>query len=172
MSPQPEPWLRGTLPDVHPLVAPLVRSLEQVREDLYHHTAGLSPQELWLRPYGLAPVGFQLRHLARSLDRLTTYLLGQPLSSRQLEQLQTEMDPGAGWDELWEEVDAALRRTEEAARALDPASFTEPRTVGRQQLPTTVVGLVVHIAEHTQRHLGQAISAAKLARAAQDAARL
>jgi len=29
---------------------------------------------------------------------------------------------------------------------------------------TTVAGLLTHIAEHTQRHVGQAISAAKLSR--------
>jgi hypothetical protein len=57
------------------------------------------------------------------------------------------------------------RRAEETIRSIDPATLAEPRAVGRKRLPTTVIGLITHIAEHTQRHLGQAISAAKLARA-------
>ena len=76
------------------------------------------------------------------------------------------MEPGDNLDELLAGIDAALARAEAAIRAIDPATFAEPRYVGRQRLPVTVLGLIVHIAEHTQRHLGQAISAAKLARQA------
>jgi hypothetical protein len=50
-------------------------------------------------------------------------------------------------------------------RTIDPPTLAEPRAVGRKQLPTTVIGLLIHIAEHTQRHVGQAIAAAKLAMA-------
>ena len=159
----PEPWLRGPLPAVDPLLAPVIFSLAQVREDLARWIAPLGEAQLWERPGGLAPVGFQLRHMARSLDRLTTYLEGRPLSDAQLAALRTEMEPG-GRDELLAELHANLDRTAATAAALDPARLREPRQVGRRHLPTTVIGLLVHIAEHTQRHLGQAIVTAKLLR--------
>ena len=75
-----EPWLRGPLEGVHPLVAPTLHAYMQVQEDLDHWTAGLTDEQIWSRPHGLAPVGFQLRHIAGSVDRLTTYLRGEQLS--------------------------------------------------------------------------------------------
>jgi uncharacterized damage-inducible protein DinB len=92
--------------------------------------------------------------------------LGGQLDAAQMAALQEEMAPGGSREELLEEVNRALDASAERMRLLDAAAFTEPRAVGRKQLPTTVIGLVVHLAEHTQRHVGQAISAAKLARAA------
>jgi hypothetical protein len=163
-QPLPEPWLRGQLPDVNPLLAPALYSFAQTREDLANHTAGLTADRVWARPHGLAPLGFHLRHIAGSVDRLTTYLEGKQLDEAQLAALAAEMTPGAGLDELLAGIDAALSRTEAVIRAIDPATFAEPRFVGRRRLQVTVIGLIVHIAEHTQRHLGQAISAANLAR--------
>jgi hypothetical protein len=153
------------LPQVHPLLAPLLYAFQQTREDLARHTAGLTVGQVWARPHGLAPLGFHLRHMAGSVDRLTSYLEGRPLDERQMAALAAEMEPGAGLEELLADVDRALRRAEEIIRAIDPATFAEPLWVGRKRLPTTVIGLLVHIAEHTQRHLGQAIGAAQLARA-------
>ena len=103
--------------------------------------------------------------MAGSVDRLTTYLEGRPLDAAQMAALAAEMAPGASLEELLAAVDRALRRAVEIIRAIDPARLAEPRWVGRKRLPTTVMGLLVHIAEHTQRHLGQAICAAQLARA-------
>jgi hypothetical protein len=163
MTTPPEPWLRGALPGVDPLLAPALRSFEQVREDLARWTAGVADERVWSATPGLAPLGFQLRHIAGSLDRLTTYLEGGSLSPAQLADLAAEMAPRGGRAELLAAVDRALERAAAAVRALDPARLREPRTVGRQALPTTVIGLVVHLAEHTQRHLGQAILTAKLA---------
>jgi hypothetical protein len=160
-----EPWLRGPIPDVSPLVAPVLYSFEQAREDLAEHTEGLTTEQVWARPLDLAPLGFQLRHIAGSVDRLVTYLMGKPLDETQMAALRTEMDASASRDELLKEVNRALDQAEARIRSIDPASLPEPRVVGRIQLPTTVIGLLVHIAEHTQRHIGQAISAAKLARA-------
>jgi len=98
------------------------------------------------------------------VDRLTTYLEGRSLDDSQMQVLAVEMEPGASLEDLLADVDGALVRAEAVIRAIDPGAFAEPRWVGRKRLPTTVIGLVVHIAEHTQRHLGQAISAAKLVR--------
>jgi uncharacterized damage-inducible protein DinB len=160
-----EPWLRGPIEGVHPLLAPAFHAYQQAREDLTHWTDGLSDEQIWARPHRLTPIGFHLRHIAGSVDRLTTYLKGGQLNVVQIDFLQHEMDEGASRDELLREVDAALRESEEALRAIDPAALAEPRGVGRQLLPTTVAGLVVHLAEHTQRHVGEAIVTARLLRA-------
>ncbi|HTW67703.1 MAG TPA: DinB family protein [Bryobacteraceae bacterium] len=159
-----EPWLRGPLQGVHPLVAPTLHAYMQVREDLAYWTAGLSDAQVWSQPYGLAPVGFQLKHIAGSVERLTTYLRGEQLTTEQLKAAGSEMQPEPGRAELLEMVYRSLQRSEEVIRALDFSILTAARAVGRKHLPTTVAGLVVHLAEHTQRHVGELIVTAKLAR--------
>ena len=164
-----EPWLRGPLEGVHPLVAPTLHAFAQAREDLARWTDGLTDAQIWSRPLGLAPVGFQLRHIAGSVERLTTYLRGEQLTAQQLETLRDEtgldnVSQGSGRSALLDEVNSAFDHSEQVIRALDPAILAEPRTVGRKQLPTTVIGLVVHLAEHTQRHVGELIVTSKLAR--------
>lgn len=161
----PEQWLRGTLPDVDPLLAPVLNALMQASEDLHRHVAGLSAEKIWLRPYGLPSLGFHLRHIAGSLDRLTTYLEGGQLSAAQLEFLNEESVAGADAAQLLSGSDTAIERTSNAVRALSLDGLREARSVGRKNLPTTVIGLAVHLAEHTQRHVGQAITTAKLLRA-------
>jgi len=161
MDKPPEPWLRGPIPGVHPLVAPVLYAFEQASEDLAKHAERLTIEQIWARPHGFGSVGFHIRHIAGSTDRLITYLEGRALTDVQLAALASEHEPSATREELLESLDAAFQRAEVAIRAIDPARLAEPRTVGRQHLPTTVVGLLVHIAEHTQRHVGQAISAAK-----------
>lgn len=153
------------MPGVNPIFQPLLRSLEQAREDLDACTRGLTFEQIWARPHGFGSLGFHLRHIAGSTDRLATYLAGAALTEGQLSVLKTEHDPaGADRDALLMLVDETFRRAEAIATSLDPAALAEPRTVGRQRLPTTAIGLLTHIAEHTQRHVGQAIAAAKLAR--------
>ena len=160
----PEPWLRGPVEGVHPVIGAVLHSFQQAREDLATHTAGLAEEQIWATPHGLGSLGFQLRHIAGSTNRLTTYLTGGDLSDRQFAALRSEHDPGASRDELLAGIDREFENAERILRAIHSATFTEPRAVGRKQLPTTVGGLLVHIAEHTQRHVGQAIAAAKLAR--------
>ena len=165
MEPQPEAWLRGPIAGVSPLIAPLLFSFQQAREDLRRCLEGLTAEQIWACPHGFGSVGFHLRHIAGSTDRLTAYLQGAALTPEQMAVLQAEHAPaGAGSEELLALVEDAFRNAEAIVRRIDPSSFTEPRTVGRKHLPTTVIGLLVHIAEHTQRHVGQAIAAAKLAR--------
>jgi hypothetical protein len=161
----PEPWLRGPLPDVHPLLGPALYSFQQTREDLAAHTQGLTTPQVWARPHRLAPLGFQIRHIAGSVDRLTTYLQGRALDEAQMAALAAEMQPGASLVQLLADLHRSLARAEQVIRRIDPATLADARGVGRKQLPTTVIGLLVHIAEHTQRHLGQAITTAKLAAA-------
>jgi hypothetical protein len=164
-SPSPvEPWLTGSRRDVHPLLAPTLYSYAQAREDLAHWTTELTDAQIWSRPHGLAPVGFHIRHIAGSVERLTTYLKDEQLTAEQLHALQREMQAGPGRDELLRALDDSLQRSEKVILALDPATLEHPRAVGRKRLPTTVSGLLVHLAEHTQRHVGEAIITAKLAR--------
>ena len=162
MSTLPEPWLRGPV-GVHPLTAPILYAFQQTREDLAQYTEALTSEQIWATPYALGSVGYHLRHIAGSTDRLTTYLQGKQLTESQLRALAAEAEPGATREELLTQLDAALQRAEMVVRALDPATLADAREVGRKRLPTTVIGLLTHIAEHTQRHVGQAISAAKLA---------
>ena len=158
-----EPWLRGTIPGVHPLVMPVFFSYAQVREDLRTHTAGLSDEHVW-QPLASSSMGFQLKHIAGSVDRITTYLLGRQLEAEQLSFLKQESEPPGTLTELLQLVERSLDKSERELQTVDAASLYAERTVGRRALPTTVIGLIVHLAEHTQRHLGQAIIIAKLLR--------
>ena len=157
-----EPWLRGPIARLHPLAAHLIYTFTQCREEIALHTVGLT--DIWTPHPPIAAVGFHLAHIAGSTNRLTTYLRGEQLTAEQLARLKAENTPGATLTELLALIDAEFIATEALVRAIDPASYTEPRYVGRQQLPTTVGGLIIHISEHTQRHLGQAILTAKLSR--------
>jgi uncharacterized damage-inducible protein DinB len=93
-----------------------------------------------------------------------TYLRGESLSPAQMAALEIEHEPAAGREELLAQIERIFEDAERHVRAIDPATLAEPRYVGRKRLPTTVIGLLTHIAEHTARHVGQAISAARLAR--------
>jgi uncharacterized damage-inducible protein DinB len=162
MNTELEPWQRGPLEGVPTVLAPLLYSFQQAREDLQKWTAPLTDAQMWERPHGLAPVGFHIRHIGGSVERLTTYLAGGQLSDFQMAEVRAQMDPGATRAELFAEMERRMAWAESVVRAIDPATLTEPREVGRKRLPTTVAGLLVHIAEHAQRHVGQAILTAKL----------
>ncbi len=160
-----EPWMRGPIEGVSPLIAPILYTFQHAREDLAKYVEGLTPEQLWATPYGFGSVGFHVRHIGGSTDRLLTYLQGSHLSREQLDFLKSESNPGATREELFAELEGFFAKAEAMIRDLDPSTLTQPRGVGRKQLPTTVNGLLVHTAEHIQRHIGQAISAAKLIRA-------
>ncbi len=160
----PDPWLRGARPDVHALVAPVLFSFQQAREDLENCAKDLSIEQLWQRPANAASVGFHIRHTGGSVERLMTYVQGKQITEAQLEDLKHELDGGATAAELFAQLEGRLSAAEKVITELDPATLTEARGVGRKQLPTTVIGLLVHIAEHTQRHVGQAITTAKIVR--------
>jgi len=161
----PEPWLRGTLSDVPAVPRGVLHALELAKEDLQSWCGGLTEDELNARPGGIAPVAFHLRHIARSIDRLLTYAEGEQLTGEQTAALKAELDPGATRAELFAELESALARGTARIRAIDPERLEEPRRVGRRELPTTVGGLLVHVADHTQRHVGQAIATAKIVKA-------
>jgi uncharacterized damage-inducible protein DinB len=158
----PEPWLRGPIEGVLPHLMPVFHSFQMVREDLAHYTEGLSTEDVWRRTGSLPSLGFHLRHIAHSVDRLVTYLCGDQLSDAQIATLKQEAEPGATLAELLADVDANLSDAERRIRSIGPGMLNETRAIGKRRLPSTVLGLLVHVAEHTQRHLGQAITTAKL----------
>lgn len=162
--PDPEPWLRGPVTGVHPLAAPVFFSFAQVREDLARFTTGLTRDQVW-QSFPPAPsLGFHLKHIAGSVDRLATYLSGSQLTDEQLLFLKQESQPDADLPELMSGIEASLRNAESILSKLDPATLYDARFVGRRHLPSTVIGLIVHLSEHTQRHLGQAITTAQVLR--------
>lgn len=162
----PEPWLRGTLSEVDAVPRAVLHALELADEDLREWCASLSDTEINAQPHGLPSVAFQLRHIARSIDRLLTYAEGRTLSDEQLEALRQESQPGASGRAAFEELSASLTQAANRVRALAKSDLEQHRTVGKKALPTTLGGLLVHVADHTQRHVGQAITTAKILLAA------
>jgi len=161
----PEAWLRGPIDGIDALLQPAAHALVQAREDLGRATAGISPANLWIRPNGAASLGFHLRHVAGSLDRLLTYARGAQLDDRQHAALKREAEPGTPPDEvapLLEQAREAIDTALAQLRATRREELLEPRAVGRKALPSTVLGLLFHAAEHTTRHVGQAITTAKI----------
>ena len=155
-----EPWLRGTHTEVDAIRRAILNALELAAEDVARWCDVLNGDEMESRPLGLPSVGFQLRHIARSLDRLLTYAENQTLTERQLKLLKTEekfIDREATLMEFAEAIEVSTKRL----LAFSEKSYEQHRTVGRKKLPTTVGGLLVHCADHTQRHVGQAVTTAK-----------
>ena len=163
-----EVWLRGPVSGVPPLLQPVAHALLQAREELNAAMYDFPPALLNERPAGVASVGFHLQHLAGVLDRLLTYARQEALSEQQLVDLQAENPPlaigPAAVTQLVQRfntgVDAALNQL----KITPEASLTEVRGVGRAQVPSTLIGLLVHAAEHTTRHLGQLLVTAKWVR--------
>jgi hypothetical protein len=162
MSNSVEPWLRGTHTDVEAVTRQILHALELADEDVTTWCGGLSDAEFNARPFGLTPVAFHLRHIARSLDRLLSYAEGTQLDETQKAALRSELDSGATREGALAEFRAALHTSAKRVRAFSPEHYNAPRGVGRAALPTTIGGLLVHCADHTQRHVGQAVTTAKL----------
>lgn len=161
----PEPWLRGTLGEVHFVQRSLLHALEQAGEDISRWCDDLTMDEMNARPHDLPSVAFQMRHICRSLDRLLTYGEGQPLDSMQLQALSNENAQGEDKEMSVGVFDEALKRAEMRVREFEPSKFEVQRFVGRAHLPTTAGSLLIHCAEHIMRHAGQLITTAKVVRA-------
>ncbi len=162
VEPRVEPWLRGSLTEVDAVRRQVLHALVLAAEDSERWCAPLSDAEINARPYGIAPVAFHLRHIARSLDRLLTYTEGKSLSGAQRDALASEMEDGAYTEAVMFEVRAGLGEARRRVMEISGGSYEETRGVGRAMLPSTVGGLLIHCAEHTQRHVGQAVTTAKV----------
>lgn len=162
-----EVWLRGPLPEVPPLLQPVAHALLQAREELQAALADFPADLLWQKPAGVASVGFHLQHITGVLDRLLSYARGASLTPEQLRYLRQEGEPAPDVTpaELLRAFGAQVEQALAQLQATDEAALTAYRGVGRAQLPSTVIGLLTHAAEHTMRHLGQLLVTARLLRA-------
>jgi uncharacterized damage-inducible protein DinB len=163
---RPEAWLRGPVEGIPPLLQPAAHSLLQCREELEAALAGMTPEQVWESRDGSASIGYHVRHAAGSLDRLYTYARGAMLSDAQLSvlRLESQPDPALEAADLLAGFDATVERALDQLRATDERTLTDVRHVGRAKLPSTVIGLLFHGAEHTQRHAGQVATLAKIQR--------
>ena len=161
--PEPEVWLRGPVDGITPLLQPVAHSLMQCWEEIELLLAGMPAEHIW-RSHGTASIGFHVRHAIGSLDRLFTYARGAMLSEAQRQILAQESEPDTDLaaDDLLAAFDAAVTRALDQLRETSETTLTDQRLVGRAKLPSTVIGLLFHAAEHTQRHVGQAVSTSKL----------
>jgi uncharacterized damage-inducible protein DinB len=162
---RPEVWLRGPLEDVPALLQPVAHALLQAREEIKEMMSDFPAELLWEKPGGMASPGFHLQHLAGVLDRLFTYARREALTQQQLNYLAAEGKPPAEdhnvntlVENFGHQVDMAIKRLSET----DESALTEIRGVGRAQIPSTVIGLLVHSAEHTMRHTGQLLVTVKV----------
>ena len=159
-----ERWQAGPVDGIPALLQPVAHALLQVGDDV-RGAGGLPAPLLWASPGGVAPIGWHLLHVSGSTDRLLTYARGEQLTPAQRSRLDLERTlpdprPTAGalvadWDET---VAAALAQL----AATPDADLLLPREIGRARLPTTVLGLLFHAAEHASRHAGQVVTTMKL----------
>lgn len=162
-----EPWLRGPLAEVPPLLMPAAHALTQSAEDLTRVVGSLTAEQLWAGPGNAPSVAFHLRHIAGSIDRLLTYTAQKALDESQWQWLQAEntaSTPPLSATELLSVAIAQINRAVTFIKSTAEQDLLQPRAVGRAALPTNVIGLLFHIAEHTQRHTGQVIATAAVVR--------
>ena len=157
-----EPWLSGTQTEVPAIGRAVLHALDLAIDDLTQWTDGLSDAEVHAKPLGLTSVAFHLKHIARSTDRLLTYAEGGQLSAEQLTLLKAEQTGAETLAELLAEVEASFSNAGDRVRVLSTADFNIFRGVGRKQLPTSIGGALIHVADHAQRHVGQVVTTAKV----------
>ena len=163
-SSAPEVWLRGPLLEYAPALMPIAHALLQAREDVERVATDATAEELWQRPGHTASAGYHLQHLAGSLDRLLTYARGESLDEAQHATRTQEGTPGMSGPVLVPAVLAQIDRALDQLRRTPVERLEEAREVGRARLPSTVLGLLFHAAEHTARHVGQLITTLRVVR--------
>jgi hypothetical protein len=165
MNNKPEVWLRGPLDDVPGLLQPVAHALLQAREEINALMEGFPEELLWQKPAGLASPGFHLQHLSGVIDRLFTYARGEQLDQQQMDYLSLEGKQDNGKlmvadliTQFNREVNNALLQLSE----VDESTLTNARGVGRAKLSSTAIGIYMHAAEHTMRHIGQLLVTVKV----------
>lgn len=167
-NPQYEVWLRGPVEGIPALLQPAAHALLQTSEELKKYTDGISPEQLWEKPVGRASIGFHLQHIIGVLDRMMTYSKGESLTESQFEFLRAEGKENSAirLENLITDFDNKLAEALSYFKTLPEEILTEKRTVGRKKLPSTVIGLLFHAAEHSQRHTGQLLVTASILKCA------
>ncbi len=159
-----EHWLRGPVDGIPALLQPAAHAILQTKDEVHHGLEGFPEALMWERPEGVASVAFHLQHIAGVLDRIYTYARGEQLNQDQLNYMMAEgkekedITLAALLDHLDRQVEKALAQL----RNTRETDLLEPRAVGRKQLPSNVIGLLFHGADHTQRHTGQLLVTAKV----------
>ena len=146
------------------MIRAVLHALQLAREDIQTWCKCLTDDEWNARPAGLLSVAFHLNHICGSLDRLLTYAEGKELDQEQLGVVEREVQFQGSGVMLFSQLHQALARSEGRLRAFRGADLEQPRSVGRNKLPTSLGGLLVHIADHTQRHVGQVITTVRIVR--------
>ena len=164
LSKEQEAWLSGAIENVSPMLMPAAHALLEAVKDIELATETFNETQLRTQPNGAPSVGFHLLHIAGSCDRLLTYARGENLSDEQFAELaaEKEVNDSACADSLMRKAVGRIEIVIEEIRLTPAEILFERRTVGREQLPTNVFGLLFHIAEHTQRHVGQIVATAKI----------
>jgi uncharacterized damage-inducible protein DinB len=157
-----EPWMRGTHTEVPAAARAVLHALDLALDDLTRWTTGLSDAEVHSHPLGLPSVAFHLRHIARSVDRILSYAEGNQLTADQLAVLKTEQTGDETLAALMAEVEASFSNAAERVRVLATADFETFRGIGRKLMPASLGGALIHVADHTQRHVGQVVTTAKV----------
>src|SRR5579875_1876266 len=155
---KPDVWLRGPVEGVPALLQPAAHCLLQTQEDVHRIMEEFSDAWLWEKRAGRASAGFHLQHIRGVIDRLFTYSRGESLTDTQLQELKQEGQPYPGHDSiasLLAAMDIQIEKALQQLRLTPEQQLTEIRYVGRAKLPATVLGLLFHAAEHSQRHTGQ-----------------
>lgn len=165
-----EVWQRGPVEGVPSLLQPVAHALLQAVEDAERYTADLDSSLLWERPAGVASPGFHLVHMRGVMDRLFTYARGGSLSPEQMEALKAEKEMvlAASAHELVSALRIQVENALNQLRNTQENILTEGRALGRKQIPTTVMGLLFHTAEHCQRHVGQLLVTVRILQAGRD----
>jgi uncharacterized damage-inducible protein DinB len=158
----PEPWLRVTHSDLPVIVRAAVHALELAKEEIDRWCGELTDAQMNARAQGIESVVFQLRHLARSLDRLLTYAEGKQLSGEQVDLLNSELEGSSTREDVFAEWNASFQNGIRRLLQFSTMDMDTPRGVGRKQLQCSVGGILIHIADHAQRHVGQMITTVKI----------
>lgn len=161
-----EVWLQGPVPGFDPHVMPVAHAFLQVKVELDELARTLDETLLWREPDGAASIGFHMRHIGGSTDRLLTYARGEALTGDQLAVAKREATEALPLHQLIDDVRGALDRALDQVRSTPASTLLEERKVGRAGLPSTTIGLLFHAAEHATRHAGQALTTARLLGAA------
>ena len=165
MEPKLEVWQRGPIAGIPALLQPVAHALLQSSEELHLIMNGFPEGVLWGKPAGVASPGFHLQHITGVLDRLFTYARKESLTNGQLYSLSMEGDKNKtkqSTKELIETFNQQVSISIDELKKANVETLTETRTIGRKQIPTTLIGLYVHAAEHTMRHIGQLLVTVKV----------
>ena len=165
-----EVWQRGAIPNVSPLLQPVAHALLQVGEEAHRIMQEFPDELLWTRPGNVAPPAFHLQHIRGVIDRLFTYARKEQLTKEQMDALLIEGKEeknSSSAKELIEELDKQIDDAIKELISVKEDTLTEARGVGRKQIPTTLIGLYFHTAEHSMRHIGQLLVTVRILKAAQ-----